>query len=51
MVQLICFGMPILGWLANIIAMRYYSLDKERMVEVQTSIAEKKKLAKQAAGK
>ena len=50
-VQLICFGMPILGWLANIIAMRYYSLDTERMVKVQTSIAERKKIARQAAGK
>ena len=50
-VQLICFGMPILGWLANIIAMKFYELDKERMVEVQTSIAERKKIARQAAGK
>lgn len=37
------YGMPILGWLCNIIAMRFYSLDKERMVEIQTNIAEKKK--------
>lgn len=50
-VQLICFGMPILGWLANIIAMKFYELDKERMVEVQTSIAERKKIARQTAGK
>ena len=37
------YGMPILGWLCNIIAMKFYSLDKERMVEIQTNIAEKKK--------
>ena len=37
------YGMPILGWLCNIVAMKFYSLDKERMVEIQTNIAEKKK--------
>ena len=37
------YGMPILGWLCNIVAMKVYSLDKERMVEIQTNIAEKKK--------
>ena len=50
-VQIIVFGMPILGWLANVIAMRYYELDKERMVEVQTNIAERKKAARMASGK
>ncbi len=37
------YGMPVLGWMCNIIAMRFYELDKERMVEIQRSIAEKKK--------
>lgn len=50
-VEIIVFGMPILGWLANVIAMHYYELDKERMVEVQTNIAERKKAARMAAGK
>lgn len=47
-VELLVFGLPILGWIANIIAMRFYELDKERMVEIQTEIADKKKLAKKA---
>lgn len=50
-VELLVFGLPILGWLANIIAMHFYELDKERMVEIQSEIAEKKKLAKAAAAK
>lgn len=34
--------MPILGWLCNIVAMKFYELDKARMVEVQKNIAQKK---------
>lgn len=37
------YGMPILGWICNLVAMKFYELDKERMVEIQTNIAEKKK--------
>ena len=37
--------LPIIGWLLNILAMRKFSLTKERMEEVQKNIAE----AKQAA--
>lgn len=37
------YGMPILGWLCNIVAMKFYELDKDRMVEIQANIAEKKK--------
>lgn len=37
------FGLPIIGWLINIIAMRFYSLDKERMVQVAKNVAERKK--------
>jgi len=40
------YGMPVLGWMCNIVAMRFYELDKERMVEIQGSIAEKKKKLK-----
>lgn len=50
-VEIIVFGMPILGWLANIVAMRYYELDKDRMAEIQGEIAEQKKTAKKALGK
>ena len=37
------YGMPILGWPCNIIAMRFRALAKDPMVEIQTSIADKKK--------
>ncbi len=40
--MLLVYGMPILGWLCNIIAMKFYSLDKERMVEIQKNISERK---------
>lgn len=36
------FGMPVLGWLCNVVAMRFYELDKKRMVEVQKHILELK---------
>ncbi len=42
------YGMPVLGWICNLIAMKYYELDRERMVEIQTNIAEKKKALKAA---
>ena len=35
--------MPILGWICNIVAMKFYELDKERMVEVQRNIAQKRR--------
>lgn len=38
-VGMICFcGLPMLGWLINIICMKYYPLNKEKMVEVQQKI-------------
>lgn len=37
------FGLPILGWICTLFAMKGYSLDKEEMVNVQMRIAEKKK--------
>lgn len=36
------FGLPILGWICTLVAMRGYTLDKEEMVNVQNRIAEKK---------
>ena len=33
-------GMPILGWIASLIAMKFYPLDKEKMIEVQAKIAD-----------
>ena len=37
------FGLPILGWICNLVAMRKYTLTKERMVEVQKELAERRK--------
>ncbi|MBR1571932.1 MAG: MFS transporter [Lachnospiraceae bacterium] len=42
MTMVICFGFPILGWLCNVIAMRFYILDKERMVQVHKNINARK---------
>ena len=38
----IYFGLPLLGWVVTLVAMRYCTLDKEEMVKVQKRIAEKK---------
>ena len=35
-------GMPILGWIASLIAMKFYPLDKDKMIEVQAKIADMK---------
>ncbi len=39
------FGMPILGWLCNVVAMHFYKLDRERMIEVQKNLAARKEQA------
>ncbi|MEG2021952.1 MAG: MFS transporter [Oscillospiraceae bacterium] len=40
-VTMICFfGMPLIGWLCNIIAMKFYPLNKEKMEEIQIHIAD-----------
>lgn len=39
------FGLPILGWICNIIAMKFYTLDKERMIEVQKNLNARKEAA------
>ncbi len=41
-------GLPIIGWLINVVCMKFYSLDKERMVQVAKNINEKKKEAQAA---
>ncbi|SDJ17050.1 MFS transporter [Salimicrobium halophilum] len=40
------FGVPMLGWLTTLIAMKFYKLDSEKMEEVQDRIQEIKKEAK-----
>ncbi len=42
MCMFLTFGLPIIGWLCNVVAMKFYSLDKEAMVEVQKTLAERK---------
>ena len=39
-------GMPAIGWILNLVAMKFYTLDKETMVEVQRTIQERKNAAK-----
>ena len=36
------FGLPILGWVCTLVAMRGYRLDREGMIEVQKRVAERK---------
>ena len=33
-------GMPMLGWIASLIAMKFYPLDEEKMKEIQSKIQE-----------
>lgn len=40
------FGMPIVGWLCTIVAMKFCKLDKEEMVNVQKRIAKEKEKAR-----
>lgn len=35
MCMFLVMGLPVLGWICNVVAMRFYDLNKERMVEVQ----------------
>lgn len=40
-VTMACFiGAPVVGWICNVIAMKYYPLTKEKMEEIQEKIAE-----------
>ena len=49
--MIIMFGLPILGWICTLVAMKFCRLDKAEMVEVQKRIAEKKAAAKEADAK
>ncbi|MCM3693691.1 MFS transporter [Neobacillus niacini] len=40
MTMILKFGFPILGWIASIIAMKFYDLDDAKMAEIQKSIAD-----------
>lgn len=47
---IICYSVvPIIGWLCNVVAMKYYPLTKEKMEEIQAAIGEIK--AQAAVGK
>lgn len=46
---LFCFlGMPAIGWLLNVVAMKFYPLTKEKMAEIQDEIAKIKAAAAKA---
>ena len=49
MTVLLWCGAPIIGWICTILSMKNYSLDRERMVEIQKDIADKKKAAIEVA--
>lgn len=38
-------GIPIIGWVCSLVAMKFYPLDKDKMIEIQAKIAEMKKEA------
>jgi len=44
----IVFGLPLIGHVASLIAMKFYPLDDKRMAEIQEEIDEKKKTASTA---
>lgn len=40
-ITMFCFlGAPVIGWLLNLVAMKFYPLNKEKMASIQESIAE-----------
>ena len=47
--MIITFGLPILGWICTLVAMKFCKLEKADMVEVQKRIADKKAAAKAEA--
>ncbi len=50
-VTMACFlGAPVVGWICNVIAMKFYPLTQEKMAEIQERIAEIKAKAKAEAG-
>ena len=44
MTMFLNYGLPLIGWVLSVIAMKFSPLSKEKMIEVQKSIAEKKEL-------
>lgn len=50
MTMFLFIGIPIIGWICSLAAMKFYPLDKEKMIEVQAKIAEikAKGIAKQS---
>lgn len=42
MTLLLFFGLPILGWICTLVAMRGYTLDRAEMIEVQKRVAQRK---------
>jgi Na+/melibiose symporter-like transporter len=48
MTMALSYGLPILGWLCTLVALRYSPLSKEKMVEVQKNIQDKKVQALEA---
>ncbi len=47
MTMVLMYGFPLIGWVVTLIAMRFCSLEKEEMVEIQKRIADKKAAALQ----
>ncbi|MGR0318210.1 MFS transporter [Agromyces sp. ZXT2-3] len=45
---LLFFGLPIIGWICTLIAMRGYKLNRTEMIEVQKRVAEKKEALREA---
>ncbi|KAF1299076.1 hypothetical protein BAU15_00065 [Enterococcus sp. JM4C] len=43
------YGIPIIGWLIGLVAMKYYDLSREEMVNVQSRIHDKKQALKEKA--
>lgn len=48
MAMFLSLGLPIIGWAINLIAMKFYKLDRETMIRVQKDIADKKEAARAA---
>lgn len=49
MTMVLMYGFPLGGWFVTLVSMKFCSLDKEEMVEVQRRIADKKAAAQKAA--
>lgn len=41
--MIIMYGLPIFGWVCSIIAMKFYPLSREKMIEIQAELRERKK--------